>query len=164
MSDPDVTYGETSVFNFMILAGPTEKRPVGFDASPQKQTLPELTTSDMPTTIGTKTDSASRMYGTAKAGTNVTWAKPRPDQGSWTLSLSGNVQPTPAQRAAMKALQAARGKYVWVERRHNEGDLNEGGCVLITSTGKPVPADGPVTFSVGGSGYGAYFDDTSAAV
>lgn len=162
MTNPDVTYGETSVFHFLVLDGPTTIRPANFDM--QGKTLPELTTTDMPTSISTKNDPVPRMYGTAKAGTSVTWAKPRPDQGSWTLSASGNVQPTAEERAAMKELQAARGKYVWVERRHNTETVNEGGCVLITSTGKPVPAEGPVTFSVGGSGYGPYYDDTTATV
>ncbi len=160
--NPEVTYGETSQFRFMPLPGPTEVRPANFDA--QALSLPELTTSDMPVTISTKSDAAPKMYGSPAAGTEVTYAKPRPDQGSWTVSLSGNVQPTADERAAMVALFAQAGKYVWIERRTHLDDRNEGGCAIVTATGKPVPADGIVTFTATLTGYGRKFDDTGLAI
>lgn len=156
----DVVYGETSAFKFLVLAAATLTRPADFDTT--ALSLPELTTSDLPTTVSTTTDPAPKMYGSPADGTGLEWAKPRPDQGSWSASLSGNVQPTDPERLAMETLNAARGKYVWIERRMNADTTNEGGCAIVTSTGKPIPADGVVTFSVGLTGYGPLYPDTSA--
>lgn len=158
----DTITGETSVFRFMLLNAATTKRPADFDT--QAQTLPELTTSDMPATVSTKTDAAAKMYGSPAAGSDVTWQKPKPDTGSWTVSLSGNVQPTDPERKAMQDLLGALGKYVWIERKMNTDDTNEGGCALVTSTGKPIPTDAVVTFTAGLTGYGPKYDDTSKAV
>lgn len=162
--DPDVTYGETSQFKFLVLNAPTKTRPPTFDTA--ALALPELTSTDMPVAIATTARDTPRMYGTAAAGAaGVTgWAKPAAGQGSWTAPISGNVQPTEPERAAMRTMYAARGKYVWIERRVNTETINEGGCALVTSTGKPVPADGPVTFSVGLTGWGEHYPDTSVAV
>lgn len=155
----DVTYGETSTFKFLVLSGPTLTRPANFATT--ALTLPELTTSDLPTTVSTTTDTPPRTYGDPAAGTALTWAKPRPDQGSWTASLSGNVLPTESERVAMETLLAARGKYVWVERVMHLDTQPEGGCAIVTSTGKPIPADGIVTFSAGLTGYGPLYPDTT---
>lgn len=154
--------GETSQFRFMPLPGPTTKRPADFDA--QALILPELTTSDMPATVSTKTDTVAKMYGSPAAGTDVTWQQPKPDTGSWTVSLSGNVLATDADREAMQTLLAQLGKYVWIERKMNTDDTNEGGCAMVTSTGKPVPTDAVVTFTASLTGYGPKYDDTSKAI
>lgn len=161
---PDVMYGEQALFRFLVLAAPTQVRPPNFEATALE--LPELTTTDMPVTVATVARDTPNMYGTPASGSDgpTSWAKPKPGQGSWTVSMSGNVQPTATERAAMKALQEARGRYVWVERRADLETLNEGGCALVTSTGKPIPVDGPVTFSAGLTGYGKHFPDTTAAV
>lgn len=159
---PDVTYGETSIFKFLVLGAATLVRPANFDST--ALVLPELTSTDMPVTIATTARDTPRMYGTAASGGGVTgWAKPSAGQGSWTAPIAGNVQPTEPERAAMEALYAARGKYIWVERQMNTDTTKEGGCALVTSTGKPIPADGPVTFSVGLTGWGPHFPDTSLA-
>ena len=155
----DTITGEGSVFKFLVLAAATLTRPANFDTA--ALTLPELTTSDMPVTVSTKTTPGSIMYGSTSSGT-ITWAKPKPDQGSWTLSLSGNTQPTEPERAAMEALITARGKYVWIERQVATDTTKKGGCALVTSTGEPVPSDGIVTFSVGLTGYGPRYEDTSS--
>ncbi|OWL96525.1 hypothetical protein CBQ26_09110 [Deinococcus indicus] len=160
---PDVIYGDQSLFRFMVLTEPTAVRPANFDATALE--LPELSTSDMPVTIATVARDTPAMYGTPAAGGGPTsWAKPKAGQGSWTITLTGNVQPTAPQRAAMTALRAARGKYVWVERRTDAETVNEGGCALVTSTGKPIPVEGIVTFTVGLTGWGQHFEDTSTAV
>lgn len=160
---PEVIYGDQAQFNFMVLLAPTQVRPADFDTA--KLTLPELTTSDMPVTIATTARDTPAMYGSPAAGAGVSgWAKPKAGQGSWSASLTGNVQPTAPERAAMKALRAAAGKYVWVERRNDEETTNEGGCALVTSKAKPIPADGIVTFTAGLTGWGEHFDDTSLAV
>ncbi|WP_019008983.1 hypothetical protein [Deinococcus aquatilis] len=156
----DTITGETSKFRFVVLTAPTLVRPTDFTTAAKE--LPELTTSDMPATVSTKTDPVSKMYGSPAAGDGVTWAKPKPDQASWTASLSGNVQPTDAERANMEALRAALGKYIWLEQTMNEDTTNEGGCALVTSRGKPVGADAVVTFSIGLTGYGPNFLDTGA--
>ncbi|BDP42925.1 hypothetical protein DAETH_28940 [Deinococcus aetherius] len=157
-------YGDTSVYRFLVLPGPTEVRPANFDSA--ALTLPELTTSDMPVAVATVARDTPIMYGTPPAGSAgvTSWARPRPGQGSWTVTLTGNVQPTETEREAMEALYAARGRYVWTERRMATDDKNEGGCALVTSTGKPIPADGPVTFTSGLTGYGRHFPDTALAV
>ncbi|AWN24004.1 hypothetical protein DKM44_12820 [Deinococcus irradiatisoli] len=164
MTTLDFLYGETSNFKFKVLSAPTVIRPVDFDTT--ALTLPELTTSDLPATVSTKTPATPKMYGSPADGTDITWQKPKPDTGSWTLSLSGNVLPSSADRANMNTFIAALGKYVWIERQMHTSAKNEGGCILVTSTGKPVPADTntPVTFTAGGTGYGPKFDDTSLAV
>lgn len=164
MPQLDTIYGETSVFRFLILDAPTEVRPANFDQAALE--LPELTTSDMPVTVATVARDTPRMYGTPAAGTSgpTGWAKPAPGQGSWSITLSGNVQPTEAQRTAMETLYAARGRYVWTERRMNTDDTNEGGCALVTATGKPIPSDGVVTFTATLTGWGRHFPDTSKAV
>lgn len=164
MTEIDATYGETSVFRYLVLNAPTQVRPADFDTAALE--LPELTTTDMPVTVATTARDTPRTYGTPAAANNgpTGWAKPAPGQGSWTVSMSGNVQPTEPQRAAMETLYAARGRYVWVERRMNTDATNEGGCALVTSTGKPIPSDGIVTFSAGLSGWGKHFPDTAAAV
>ncbi len=156
----DTITGLSSIFKFMVLTVPTLIRPASFDTA--SLPLPELTTSDMPASVSTKTDPSSKMYGSPADGTGVTWAKPKPDQGSWSATLSGNVQPTDAERANMEALRAAIGKYVWIETQMNTDTTNEGGCALVTSNGRPVPADGVVTFSVGLTGYGPKYLDTAA--
>lgn len=158
----DTITGDQSVVKYLVLAAATLTRPANFDTA--ALTLPELTTSDMPVTIGTKTDPVSKMYGSPAAGADVTWAKPKPDQGSWTLSLSGNVQPTDPERVAMETMIAARGKYIWIERTMHTDTTTKGGCALVTSTGEPVPADGIVTFSVGLTGYGPRYEDTKTIV
>lgn len=163
MTAPDVMYGEQSIFRFMVLDAPTQVRPATFDAAAQE--LPELTTSDMPVTVATIARDTPAMYATpAAAAGPSSWAKPKAGQGSWTVTLTGNVQPTAPQRAAMVALRAARGRYVWVERHTDLETVNEGGCALVTSTGKPIPADGIVTFTAGLTGWGQHFEDTSTAV
>lgn len=154
----DTILGEQSSVRFLVLPAATLTRPANFDTA--AQSLPELTTSDMPVSISTKADQVSKMYGSPIDGDNVTWAKPRPDQGSWTMSLQGNVQPTDDERAAMEALIAARGKYVWVERQMHTETTTKGGCALVTATGEPVPADGIVTFSATLTGYGPRYEDT----
>lgn len=159
---PDVTYGETSVFKFMVLSGPTIQRPATFDSV--ALTLPELTTSDMTTSVSMKTDAVPRMYGTPAAGTALEWQKSRPESASWAANISGNVLPTDDERSAMVALMGAIGKFIWIERTPNTETKNEGGCASVTSTGKPVPADGVVTFSVALAGYGPKYDDTSTSV
>lgn len=163
MTTPDVIYGDQTKFRFMVLLAPTLVRPADFDTAALE--LPELTTSDMPVTIATVARDTPAMYGTAPAGSGPSgWAKPKAGQGSWTVSLTGNVQPTAPERAAMKALRAAAGKYVWVERRNDEETSNEGGCALVTSKAKPIPAEGIVTFTAGLTGWGPHFDDTALAV
>lgn len=160
---PDVLYGEGSVFRFVILAAATEIRPENFDTAAKE--LPELTTSDMPVTVASTNRETPAMYGTPASGTgDLRWGKPQVGTATWTISASGNVLPNAAQRANMIALMGARGKYVWIERRAGSDSINEGGCALVTSTGKPVPRDGPVTFSIGLTGYGEHYPDTSKAV
>lgn len=161
MTNPDVVYGELSQFRFLVLAAPTQTRPANFDA--QALALPELTTSDMPVSVSVKNDALPRMYGSPAAGADVVWNRPRPESGSWTVSLSGNVQPSDDERAAMVALENAVGKYVWVERKTHLHTVNEGGCAIVTATGKPVPADGIVTFTATLTGYGKKFNDTALA-
>lgn len=158
----DTITGETSIFRFMVLNAATLIRPATFDAA--ALVLPELTTSDMPASVSTKTDPVSKMYGSPAAGTDLVWAKPKPDVASWTATLSGNVQPTEAERTAMETLRAALGKYVWIESRMNADTQKEGGCTLVTGRGKPIPADAVVTFSISLTGYGPNFLDTSTAV
>lgn len=157
----DTITGETSVFRFMVLAAATLVRPANFAAA--SLLLPELTTSDLPATVSTKTDPVSKMYGSPAAGVAVTWAKPKPDQGSWTATLSGNVQPTDIERANMETLRGALGKYIWLEQKMNTDASLEGGCALVTSEGKPVGSDAVVTFSIGLTGYGPKFLDTTTA-
>ncbi|EYB67414.1 hypothetical protein DEIPH_ctg041orf0010 [Deinococcus phoenicis] len=152
-------YGETSKFRYLVLAAATTTRPADFNAAALP--LPELSTTDMPAQVSTKTDTPPKVYGSPAAGTAVTWQKPRPDTGSWTAALSGNVLPTKAERTNMQTMYAALGKYVWIERQMNTDDTWEGGCALVTSTGKPIPADGYVTFSLGLTGYGPKYNDTA---
>ena len=122
---PEVLYGDTARFRFMVLAAPTQIRPPTFDAAALE--LPELTTSDMPVTVATVARDTPAMYGSPAAGTGPNgWAKPRAGQGSWTISLSGNVQPTAEEREAMDALVAAAGKYIWVERLVEPARLRAG--------------------------------------
>lgn len=156
----DTITGATSVFKFLVLGGPTLVRPADFDTS--ALTLPELTTSDMPATVSTTTPPSSPMYGSPAPGSGLTWAKPKPDVASWTGTLSGNVQPTDLERANMETLRGALGKYIWMEVAMNTDTTNEGGCAIVTSRGKPVPVAGDVTFSIGLTGYGPNFLDTSA--
>lgn len=156
----DTITGETSVVKFLILAAATTVRPANFDTT--ALTLPELTTSDMPAQVATVNNPAPRMYGTPAAGTGNTWAKPKPGEASWSVSLSGNVQPTDPERVAMETMIAALGKYIWFERQMNTDTTKKGGCALITSTGEPLPSDAVVTFSAGLTGYGPKYNDTSA--
>lgn len=156
----DTVTGEAARFRFVVLPGKpaTLTRPADFDTAAKE--LPELTTSDFPATVGTNTTPTPKMYGTPKAGEGITWAKPTPTEASWTGTLSGNVQPTDTQRANMEALRAALGKYIWMEQVIDGETTPEGGCAIVTSRGRPVPADGVVTFSVGLTGYGPNFLDT----
>jgi hypothetical protein len=158
----DVTYGETSRFRFLVLAAAILARPANFDTAAKE--LPELTSTDLPATVSTKTDTPPKMYGSPAAGAGLTWQKPRPDVGSWSATLSGNVQPTEVDRTNMEDLRNALGKYIWIERRLNTDTTNEGGCALVTSVGKPIPADAVVTFSVGLTGFGPLYPDTAAIV
>lgn len=154
--------GDQSVYRFMLLDEATVVRPANFEAA--ALTLPELTSTDIPKTVSTKSDPVTRMYGSPRSGSGeLDWAKPRPDQASWTGSLTGNVMPTDAQRAAMETIIASLGKYVWMERVVNTDTTAKGGCALVTSTGEPVPADGVVTFSVGLTGYGPRYENTALA-
>ncbi|WP_295814531.1 hypothetical protein [uncultured Deinococcus sp.] len=156
----DTITGELSRFRFLVLAAATLVRPANFDTT--ALTLPELTTSDMPAQVATVSTPTPKMYGTPAAGTAVTWAKPKPGEASWTATLSGNVQPTDTERANMETLRAALGKYIWMEQQLGTDTTQEGGCALVTSRGKPIPADATVTFSIGLTGYGPNFLDTSA--
>ena len=165
MSDPvpDVLYGEGSIFRYLILDAPTVLRPANFDTAAKE--LPELTTTDMPVSVASTNRETPAMYGTPASGTgDLRWGKPQQGTATWTISLSGNVLPTAAQRANMIALMGAIGKYLWIERRAGTDAINEGGCALLTSTGKPVPREGAVTFSSGLTGYGPHYPDTSKAV
>lgn len=150
----DVLEGETSQVRFVALSGPADARPT--DIATTALELPELTTSDIPTTVSTKAKEQPKMYGCPPTGDSnaMKWEKPRPDTASWTMSLNGNTQPTEPERAAMERLQNALGQYVWIERRYNSETTWEGGCALVTGTGMPVPADGVVTYSVNLAGYG----------
>lgn len=161
MGYEDTITGEQSAVKFLILAEPTLTRPTDFDTA--AQSLPELTTSDAPVTVRTKTDQATTVYGSAQPGTggSMKWDKPKPDGASWTMILSGNVLPTEAERKAMNDLIAARGKYIWIERKMYTDAEAKGGCALVTSTGEPVPSGQVVTFSVGLTGYGPRYEDTS---
>lgn len=156
----DTITGELSRWRFVVLAGPTLTRPANFEQNALE--LPELTTSDMPAQVATKDKDTPKMYGTPAAGTELTWAKPTPDKASWTATLSGNVQPTDAERANMETLRRALGKYIWMESVMHTDTSNEGGCALVTNRGRPIPADAVVTFSIGLTGYGPNFLDTVA--
>lgn len=164
MAVEDTITGEQSRFRFLILTEPTLTRPANFDTAAQE--LPELTSSDMPVTVRTKTAQATTVYGSAQPGAagSMKWDKPKPDGASWTATLSGNVLPTEAERKAMNDLIAARGKYIWLERQMYTDAENKGGCALVTSTGEPIPSGQVVTFSVGLTGYGPRYEDTSKIV
>lgn len=160
MAVEDTITGEQSKFRFLLLDAPTLTRPANFDADALE--LPELTTSDMPVTVRTKTDQASTVYGSPQPGTggSMKWDKPKPDGASWTLSLTGNVLPTEAERKAMNAMIAGRGRYCWIERQMYTDAEAKGGCALITSTGEPVASGQVVTFTAGLTGYGPRYEDT----
>lgn len=156
----DTTTGELAKFRFVVLPGKpaTLKRPDDFDTAALE--LPELTTSNFPATVATNSTPTPKMYGTPKAGEGITWAKPTPGEASWTGTLSGNVQPTIEQRANMETLRAALGKYIWMEQAMDGETTPEGGCAIVTSRGRPVPAEGIVTFDISLTGYGPNFLDT----
>lgn len=156
----DTITGELSRFRYLVLTAATLVRPANFDT--EALSLPELTTSDMPAQVATVNTPTPKMYGTPAAGTAVTWAKPKPGEASWTATLSGNVQPTDTERANMETLRGALGKYVWIETELGSDTTPEGGCVLVTSRGKPIPSDAVVTFSIGLTGYGPNFLDTKS--
>lgn len=158
----DTMTGEQAKFRFVVLPGKpaTLTRPADFDTAAKE--LPELTTSNFPAQVATNSTPVPKMYGTPKAGEAVTWAKPTPGEASWTGTLSGNVQPTEAERAAMDALRNALGKYIWMEQVLDGETTPEGGCAIVTSRGRPVPADGVVTFDIGLTGYGPNFLDTTS--
>lgn len=155
----DTITGEQSTVRFKVLNEPTQTRPADFEST--ALALPELTSSEMSISVNVTNQQATKMYGTnSKAGV-VGWDKATPESKSWTMSLSGNVQPNEAERRAMETLIAAHGKYVWIERVTNTDTTKKGGCALVTGTGEPVPADGVVTFSVNLQGWGERFEDIS---
>lgn len=160
MAVEDTITGEQSKVRFIVLDAPTLTRPANFDTDALE--LPELTNTDMPVTVRTKTDQASTVYGSPQPGTegSVKWDKPKPDGASWTMSGTGNVLPTEEERKAMNTMIAARGKYVWAERTMYTDAEAKGGCALVTSTGEPVQAGQVVTFTYGLTGYGPRYEDT----
>lgn len=162
---PDKLTGELAAFRFLVVGAKPAKpitRPANFATTAKD--LPELTTSTSTATVATTNDTTPKMYGTPAAGTELTWAEPTPGEASWSGSLSGLVQPTEAERANMITLQNALGKYVWIEQAPNGDTKPNGGYVLITSRGRPVPADGNVTFDIGFTGFGPNFLDTTNIV
>lgn len=161
----DKMTGELATLKFMVLGEKPSKpfaRPAYFDS--QAKALPELTTSTITAQVATNNESTPKMYGTPKAGTALTWAEPTPGEASWSGSLSGLVQPTAEERANMLELQNALGKYVWLEQALSGETAPDGGVVIITSRGRPVPVDGNVTFDIGFTGVGPNWLDTTNIV
>ncbi|MFC4426204.1 hypothetical protein [Deinococcus navajonensis] len=158
----DKMTGELAKFRYLVVGAKPAKpiaRPAAFEANAKE--LPELTTSTITATVATTSETTPKMYGTPKAGTTMTWAEPTPGEGSWSGSLSGLVQPTEAERANMLELQNALGQYVWIEQALDGETKPDGGYVIITSRGRPVPVEGNVTFDIGFTGYGPNFLDTT---
>ncbi|GGN32262.1 hypothetical protein [Deinococcus daejeonensis] len=159
--------GELSKFRFKVVGARPAKpltRPADMSTDPVPagvHILPELTTSTITAQVATNSIPTPKMYGTPKAGESMTWAEPKPGEASWSGSLSGLVLPTEPERAAMIALQNALGQYVWIERALDGDTTPEGGYVIITSRGMPVPVEGNVTFDVGFTGYGPNFLDVT---
>lgn len=139
------------------------KRPKDFDS--KALSLPEVTTSDAPISTESETEEAPVMYGSPKAGEGARWADSTPGSTSWTMTLSGNVQPIEKDRAAMEALREAQGNgaILWVERKAVNETVSEGGAGFITSGALPIPADEVVTFSFTVQGKGKFWFDTSKA-
>lgn len=161
----DKITGELAKLRYKIVGAKPAKpltRPVDFEAMAKE--LPELTTSTITAQVATASTPTPKMYGTPKAGDALTWAEPTPGEASWSGSMSGNVQATPAERANMDELRGALGKYVWLEQALDGETTPEGGYVIITSRGRPVPVEGIVTFDVGFTGYGPNFLDTKNIV
>lgn len=158
----DKMTGELATLAFVIVGAKPAKpltRPADFATA--KKLLPELTTSTITAQVATANQTTPKMYGTPKAGAALTWAEPTPGEASWSGSLSGLVQPTEAERANMLALQNALGQYVWIEQALDGETKPDGGYVIITSRGRPVPVEGNVTFDIGFTGYGPNFLDTT---
>ncbi|MFC6591674.1 hypothetical protein ACFP81_06390 [Deinococcus lacus] len=161
----DKMTGEQAKLRFKVLDSKPAKpysRPADFDTTAKE--LPELTTSTITAQVATNNDTTPKMYGSPKAGTGLTWAEPAPGEASWSGSMSGLVQPTEQERAAMLELQNALGRYVWLEQSLDGETKPDGGLVIITSRGRPVPVDGNVTFDIGFTGVGPNFLDTTAIV
>lgn len=161
----DKMTGELAKLRFLVVGSrPTKPltRPANFDTTAKQ--LPELTTSTITAQVATASQATPKMYGTPKAGETMTWAEPTPGEASWSGSMSGLVQPTEEQRANMTELQNALGKYVWLEQSLDGETKPDGGYVIITSRGRPVPVEGNVTFDIGFTGYGPNFLDTTNIV
>lgn len=139
------------------------KRPLNFAAT--ALTLPEVTTSDMPFSVASETNTTPVMYGSSAPGAGEQWADPEPGEVSWTATFSGNTQPVDSDRASMEALRLGgkQRKIWWVERTPNGETVAEGGAAFITGGQFPVPADAPETFAFTMNGKGKSWDDTSAA-
>lgn len=158
----DKITGELSKFRYKVVgARPAKPLTRPADMATAGKELPELTTSTITAQVATTSNPTPKMYGTPKAGEGMTWAEPTPGEGSWSGSLSGLVQPTEVERANMIELQGALGQYVWIERALDGDTTPEGGYVIITSRGMPVPVEGNVTFDVGFTGYGPNFLDVT---
>lgn len=139
------------------------KRPSTFNTA--ALSLPEVTASDTPITVASQANDTPTMYGSPAPGTGEDWGDSDPGTASWTITFSGNVQPVPANRAAMEALQLAQSqrKILWIERTPNGETKSKGGAMFITSGGFPIPAEAPETFSFTGQGKRKFFLDTSTA-
>lgn len=161
--------GRGSTLKFMVMTDLTKdaqgnyKRPANF--ATLALVLPEVTTSDIPLSIATVSETAVVMYGSAAPGSGEQWADPEPGEASWTVTFSGNVQPVDTDRANMEALElaATQRKTIWVEVVPNGETVARGGAMFITAGGFPVPADAPETFTFSGTGRGKRWTDTSAA-
>lgn len=156
----DKITGELATLRFMVLGNKPSKpyrRPADF--ATRAKSLPELTTSSMTSQVATDNQATPKMYGTQKPGGALRWAEPSPGEASWSGQMSGLVQPTDAERAAMRELQDALGKYVWLEQALDGEQKPEGGLVIVTSRGRTVPAEGNVTFEVSFTGVGPNFLD-----
>lgn len=161
----DKMTGELAKLRFKVVGAKPSKpltRPADFSTTAKE--LPELTTSTITAQVATTADTTPKMYGSPKAGDALTWAEPKPGEASWSGSMSGLVQPTEAERANMTELQNALGKYVWLEQSLDGETKPDGGYVIITSRGRPVPVEGNVTFDIGFTGYGPNFLDTTNIV
>lgn len=161
--------GRGSTLKFMVMTDTSKdpqgnyKRPATFATA--ALVLPEVTTSDIPLSIASVTETPVVMYGSAATGSGEQWADPEPGEASWTVTFSGNVQPVEADRAAMEALEVAAGqrKTIWIEVTPNGETVARGGAMFITAGGFPVPADAAETFTFSGTGRGKRWTDTSAA-
>jgi hypothetical protein len=161
--------GRGSTLRFMVMTDLTKdaqgfyKKPATFATA--ALVLPEVTTSDIPLSIATVSETPVVMYGSAAPGTGEDWADSEPGQASWTVTFSGNVQPVDTDRAAMEALELAAGqrKTLWIEIKPNGETIARGGAMFITAGGFPVPADAAETFTFSGTGRGKRWTDTSAA-